>query len=104
MLASELNRANSEGQVGMAGRQIGVLKHHTYDTILVSLHGALAKEVTHQGANGVTELVDVLKRNEIDGFVIDRFNLIVLYHHHPHMKHSLSLKEAFPFLQTEIIW
>ena len=100
MLASQLTVLNTAGQPAMAGGRIGVLKHRAYDTTAVAVRGGIAVASNRLGRDGIVELIGMLKRNEIDGFLLDRYILITF---HSHMSNISLYANDVTFLQTETV-
>ena len=89
MLSSELNEMNSAGHLEMTGHRIGVQRYRTFDSIVIAKNGGIAKPTAAGGAVGVSQVVEMLRRNEIDGFVLDRFTMITFhtfFQNHPDFK------------------
>ena len=82
MLSSELTKANSLPPPEVEGAKVGVLPNRLYDSIVVAKHGGTLVNVKSENTlSGIYELVDQLKRKEINGFAIDRYVILMLYRH-----------------------
>ena len=58
---------------------MGVVGHHLYETILIANQGGVIVDVhAADMKEGIHTMVDMLNQGTIDGFVLDRFALIVV--------------------------
>lgn len=58
----------------------GSLPHRLYDAILIAQHGGIRTEskTTNSTTSAIHQLIQMLRSKEIDGFVLDRYTLIVV--------------------------
>ena len=81
MLTSEIFEAHANIQPpDMMDSRVGVIRDHSYETILVADNGGILIDVPRDNiTDGIHKLVDMLHREYIDGFVLDRYELMLFY-------------------------
>ena len=73
------------------GRRVGGLKHQLHDTTVVAEHGGMLHDIEYSDEIlGVMELVRMLSRKEIDGFVVNKITYQKYYHA---VQHSRTYRE-----------
>ncbi len=99
-LSSGLTIANSPPSPTIAGAHIGALPHRLYDAMVIAKHGGILVNVKTRNdtIGAIYELVDMMKRKDINGFAIDRFVMLMLYRHLEHKNPGFV-----HFLKTETI-
>lgn len=101
MLSSEITRHNSPSTPEIAGAKVGALRHRTYDTFLIAKLGGHLVEIPPTNESlGIVEMIRMLRRKEIDGFILDRFTLIVFYRH---LKRAAEHRTDLDYLRTKTI-
>ena len=72
-----------------------------YDAILIAKHGGVLVDIEPNNAtNSIHQLIEKLKKKEIDGFVLDRYLLLLFYQF---FEHSESHSDDVQFLKTQTI-
>ena len=96
MLTSEIFRANSidPPRLRMVDARVGVVRDHMYEAILISNHGGILVEVERENiTDGIHKLVALLHLSDIDGFVLDGYELMLFFHQykeHPVYKDDIQ--------------
>ena len=107
LLTSEITKANSLPSPTMIGTKVGAFRHRLYESIVVAKYGGVLIDIEPVNATeGIRQLISKLKRKEIDGFVLDKY-MLLMYNYH--FKNSSKYKDAVDFLkkktiQTEIVY
>lgn len=101
MLSAEITQANSPPPPSMEGTRVGAIRYRLYDAILIAKHGGVLVDVNMNNVTeGIHELIVKLKNKEIDGFVLDRYLLLLFYRiFENHIRHSADVT----FLKTMTI-
>ena len=80
LMSSEITKANTSTESNMNGAKVGALRYHLHDAMVIEHHGGIMVDVECANAtDGITEMIKRLQRKEIDGFVLDRYVLLVFY-------------------------
>ena len=96
MLTSEIFRANTidPPRERMVDARVGVVREHIYEAILISNHGGILVEVDRKNiTDGIHKLVSMLHESDIDGFVLDGYELMLFfdrYKDHPVYKDDIN--------------
>ena len=101
MLSSEITAANSSPPPVMEGSKVGAIQHRLYDAILIGKHGGVLVDIEATNtSDGIHQLVTKLKTNEIDGFVLDRYTLLLYYRH---FGNNTTHKDDIAFLKKKTV-
>ena len=101
MLSSEITEFNTIPPPKMAGSKVGALRHRLYEAVLIAKHGGILIDLEPKNtADGIHNMITMLKNKEIDGFVLDRYTLLVVYRH---FEGSLNYKDDVDFLKFKTI-
>lgn len=77
-LTSEITAANSLPPPIMSGARVGAVRHRLYEAIIVAKEGGIIVDIERSNmTDGIKELVSMLKTQQIDGFVLDRYTLLL---------------------------
>ena len=80
VLSSEIHNVSFKDTSEMHGYKVGVLRGHLYDAMLIAKHGGILVPVDSQNiTTGVKTLVNKLRAGSIDGFVTDKYEMILLF-------------------------
>jgi len=81
MMSSELTKINSLPPPTISGAKVGALRHRVYDALFIANHGGILIDINAGNSSnlGVHHLIKKLKNKEIDGFVVDRYTLFMLF-------------------------
>lgn len=80
MLSSEIAKANTLPPPRMEGTRVGAIRYRLYDAILISKNGGVLVDVKQGNTtDGIHQLILKLKEKKIDGFVLDRYLLLLFY-------------------------
>ena len=96
MLTSEIFKVSStqSAHTRMQNARIGLLRDHTYETIVVSNHGGIVMEANQENiTDGVSKLNHLLHLSEIDGYVLDKYEMLRFFDHyknHPQHKKEID--------------
>ena len=101
MLTSEVYQANSSPPPSMKGARVGTVKSHIYEAIVISGEGGMIVDVDKDNiATSIHQLVQMLHEDAIDGFVIDKYELMLFY---DHFKESDVYKRTVEYLRNHCI-
>ena len=79
-LTSEIVAANSLHPPKIEDANVGVIRHHTYEGILVANQGGILHDVDPDSLmDGLHTLIGMLDNKTIDGFLLDRYELMLYY-------------------------
>lgn len=100
MLSSEITKTNSPAPPKMVGSKVGAIRHRLYEAIIVAKNGGILVDIEKENiTEGVHELIHMLINRRIDGFVLDRYALLLLYIHSERIGSDNHVK----FLKTRTI-
>jgi len=81
MLTSEITQFNAQPPLQMEDRKIGVMRDHEHEMIIVAHHGGIIVPVEKDNfSHGILKLMNMLYAQEIDGFVMDFYEMMLYYH------------------------
>ena len=82
MLTSQITAANFEPPPRMEDARIGLIGEHLYETIVVANQGGLIVPVERNKnfSSAIVRLIYMLNRSEIDGFVLDKYEMMLYYY------------------------
>ena len=101
MLSSEITAANTLAPPTMLGSKVGAIRHRLYEAIVTAKHGGILIDIQPMNVpDGVRDLIIMLKNKEINGFVLDRYTLLLLYRHFENID---IYKDVIEFLKTRTI-
>ena len=64
----------------MEDATVAVVENHLYESILVANKGGVIVDVkAHTMIDGIATMVEMLRDDRIDGFILDRYTLVLLY-------------------------
>ena len=93
-LTSKILSFNIETPPEMADRKVGVLRHRLYEAILIAKNNGVLRHVEADNTtHGIDNLVQQLNAGVVDGFVIDRYTLLLFYDHFandPYHQHNIE--------------
>ena len=98
-LTSEIVSANSVSPPTVRDAKVGVIRHHTYEGMMVAKLGGIVVHI--QPANmeeGIHTLVDMLNNNTIDGFLLDQYELMLFY---DYFSNHTTYKHDVHYLRTK---
>ena len=99
---SEIYKANSELPPSIQDARVGTIRHHTYEGILVASNGGLLVDVDCNNiTDGIDRLVQMLHTGDIDGFVIDRYELLLFW---DHFGNDRNLENSVRYLKTHTVF
>ena len=83
ILTSEITAANSPHPPSIGDAKIGMIQEHMYEAIVVANQGGITIPV-QQEENGkfsaaIAKLILMLSKGEIDGFVLDKYEMMLYY-------------------------
>ena len=101
MLSSEITEANTPPTPSMSGSTVGAIRHRLYDAMLIEKHGGILIDIDPVNiTEGINQMINNLTNREIDGFVLDRYTLLLF---NRHFEKSPAYKQSVKFLKTKII-
>lgn len=100
-LTSEIVAANSLPPPKIEDANVGVIRHHTYEGILIAKQGGILHDVDPPNLmDGVRELTKMLDNKTIDGFLLDRYELMLFY---KYFQNDSDYKREVDYLRTNTL-
>ena len=79
-IITDIDAANNPPPRTMDNARVGAIRHHLYEAMLIAKHGGMLIDFEDNRENvteGIRYLVNMLQRKDIDGFVLDRYTLLI---------------------------
>lgn len=93
-LTSVIVAKNSAPPPQMLNQNVANVRHHLYERILIANQGGSVVDVdAHNMSDGIHKMIDLMHKHEVDGFVLDRYALVLLYTfftNHPVYAHDVN--------------
>ena len=106
-LTNDIITANNPSPPDMVNKKVGVLNYRDYDAALVAKHGGIIvhNKLAKNFYEDALSLILMLKRQEVDGFLFDKFTLL---HAIETLRNASATRrgkhtEALNYLETETI-
>ena len=98
-------KANYPNPPVLAGRNIGALRHRTYEASVIARNGGLLVDVeTQNEENAIVKMMGMMERKEIDGFLLDRYTYLTVYYHMTHHTETdIRFADAINYLHAQTI-
>lgn len=99
ILSSEFNKINTSVPPTMLGKYIGAIRYRLYEATHVAQNGGILVDVhTDTLFDGIHELIEMLRNETVDGFVLDKYTLLLF---HQEMQTVDPYKKDVIFLKTK---
>ena len=100
-LTSEIITANTPAPPTMESARVGAIRHHMYEAIVVINEGGILVDIeANNVTDGVQRMVEMLHKEEIDGFALDAYELLLFYYA---FTDDLAYKNDVKYLRRNII-
>ena len=96
MLTTEITAANSQPPPSMEDRRIALIWEHEYEAIVVANKGGIIIPLKRSGnfSSAIVRLIGMLDAGEVDGFVLDKYEMMLYYNHfqaNPHYQFANNI-------------
>lgn len=99
ILSSEFNKINTLVPPSMNGKYIGGIRYRLYEATYVADNGGILIDVESPTiSDGIHDLIEMLKNENIDGFILDKYALLIF---HREMQEVDLYSEDVTFLKTK---
>lgn len=72
-LTKDIKEVRSPAEIPMRGKLIGAMRNRLHDSIMIAQHGGILHDIDFSSTiDGVVDLMKLLKKGEIEGFLISR--------------------------------
>ena len=103
----EIQSANSPATPELDGARVGALRHRTHDGSIIAKRGGMLFDVKEKDdLSSIYKMIGMLRRKEIDGFVIDRYTFITFHNFIDSVNLTTALEEHkmnIHFIRTKTI-
>lgn len=97
MLTSVVGEFNTPAPPDVSGMKVGALRHRTYESTIIAKSGGILVDVNHEDVyKGINDLIVLLRKKEIDGFVLDRNTFLMFLY-------NKSYKDSVKYLLTKTL-